>query len=216
MSTQPYVVVVGTDYSKPSERAFRAAYDQARRHAPAELHVLHVSLAQSEALLSPPPFAGFGGATLPSIEEQQARLVAYLDKLIVELPDFRTAKVQVIAHVLLDVPELGVIRLAADLGASLIVVGTHGRHGIARWLLGSVAEAVVRQAGCPVLVVPPEPTSLQVPQIEPPCPACVEARRASGSKELWCTTHREHHGRRHTYFQTDRVGADTNFPLVVR
>jgi nucleotide-binding universal stress UspA family protein len=42
---------------------------------------------------------------------------------------------------------------AADLKVDLIVLGTHGRKGIARALLGSVAEKVVRTAACPVLTV---------------------------------------------------------------
>jgi nucleotide-binding universal stress UspA family protein len=42
---------------------------------------------------------------------------------------------------------------AKDTGADLIVIGTHGRHGLARALLGSVAEKVVRTAPCPVLTV---------------------------------------------------------------
>src|SRR5262249_21941126 len=41
-----------------------------------------------------------------------------------------------------------------DIGADLIVVGTHGRTGIAHAVLGSVAERVVRRASCPVLTVP--------------------------------------------------------------
>jgi len=55
-----------------------------------------------------------------------------------------------------------------------------------------------------------------VPKIEPPCPRCVEARRASKGTELWCAQHNERHGRRHTYHQTDRLGADTNMPLALR
>lgn len=42
---------------------------------------------------------------------------------------------------------------ALELGADLIVMGTHGRRGISRWMLGSVAESVVRTARCPVLLV---------------------------------------------------------------
>ena len=45
-------------------------------------------------------------------------------------------------------------RAAAELAADLIVIGTHGRSGIRRWLLGSVAERVVRTARIPVLTVP--------------------------------------------------------------
>jgi nucleotide-binding universal stress UspA family protein len=43
---------------------------------------------------------------------------------------------------------------AKKVGASLIVVGTHGRTGIEHVLMGSVAERVVQRAACPVLVVP--------------------------------------------------------------
>jgi len=46
-----------------------------------------------------------------------------------------------------------IVKAAAEWPAELIVVGSHGRSGISRVMLGSVAEAVVRQATCPVLVV---------------------------------------------------------------
>jgi nucleotide-binding universal stress UspA family protein len=223
MSSKPYVIVVGTDYSTHAEKALRAAYEQARRCAPAELHVCHVSLASAAVgaeLAAPGPFpvafGGLGALPVLSLDEQKAQLVKYLDQLIATLPDFRDAQVRVFAHVLLDAPTFGVTGLASTLEANLIVVGSHGRHGVARWLLGSVAEAVVRQANCPVLVVPPEPEALKVPSIEPPCPDCVATRKSSANQELWCERHREHHGRRHTYHQNDRVGAETNLPLVMR
>ena len=50
-------------------------------------------------------------------------------------------------------------RVAAELKVDVIVVGSHGRGAIARILLGSVSEQVVRHAPCPVLVVRPEPES---------------------------------------------------------
>ena len=46
-----------------------------------------------------------------------------------------------------------ILQAADDAGADLIVMGTHGRGAIARALLGSTAEAVVRHANCPVLTV---------------------------------------------------------------
>ena len=46
-----------------------------------------------------------------------------------------------------------IVNLATDERAELIIMGTHGRHGMAHLLLGSVAERVVRTAPCPVLVV---------------------------------------------------------------
>ena len=51
-------------------------------------------------------------------------------------------------------PHAEILRQADALGADLLVVGTHGRHGFERLLLGSVTEKVVRKAKCPVMVVP--------------------------------------------------------------
>lgn len=50
-------------------------------------------------------------------------------------------------------PHTQIIDVARELGMDLIVISTHGRSGLARVLLGSTAERVVRHAGCPVLVV---------------------------------------------------------------
>jgi nucleotide-binding universal stress UspA family protein len=47
----------------------------------------------------------------------------------------------------------GIIHVAKELGCDLIVMGTHGRTGLSRLLLGSVAEEIVRRAPCPVLTV---------------------------------------------------------------
>ena len=49
-----------------------------------------------------------------------------------------------------------ILEAARESGAGLIVQATHGRRGLRRWLLGSVAEAVARQAPCPVLTIPPD------------------------------------------------------------
>ncbi len=57
-------------------------------------------------------------------------------------------------------PAAEIVRLAEEIGAEMIVMGTHGRTGLGHFLMGSVAEAVVRRAKCPVLTV----KSPQVPQ----------------------------------------------------
>jgi nucleotide-binding universal stress UspA family protein len=48
-------------------------------------------------------------------------------------------------------PAHAVVRLAKDENVDMIVIGTHGRTGLSRMLMGSVAEAIVRRAECPVL-----------------------------------------------------------------
>jgi nucleotide-binding universal stress UspA family protein len=217
MSNKPHVVVAGTDFSDEATRALRVACRQAVQHAPAELHVVHVCVAVNpEPAIPLAPFAGLAVLPILSLDEQRHALGKHLDEELAKLPEVAGAGVRVFGHVLVDTPSFGVTRLASELEADLIVIGTHGLHGIARWLLGSVAEGVVRQAQCPVLVVPPEPGKLAVPAIEPPCPRCLTARKASAGAEMWCEQHRERHGRRHTYYQSDRGAAETNMPLVVR
>jgi nucleotide-binding universal stress UspA family protein len=54
-----------------------------------------------------------------------------------------------------DAPELAIVRTARDIKADLIVMGTHGRHGIRRALLGSVTERVLRETDVPVITVNP-------------------------------------------------------------
>jgi nucleotide-binding universal stress UspA family protein len=61
-----------------------------------------------------------------------------------------------VQHALIDGPVVdALLRYAADVGADLVVMSTHGRSGIGRLVLGSVAEAVVRRAPCPVMLVRP-------------------------------------------------------------
>lgn len=216
MVSKPYVVVVGSDFSEHAARALRIAFDRAAEHDLSELHVLHVAaLAATEPVL-PAEVLGLVQVSLPDLEEHRQALSQYLDSELAKLPTGLKSHVRVFGHVILGVPSLALVQLASELDAQLLVVGTHGLHGIARWLLGSVAEGVVRQAHCPVLVIPPPATTLNPPAIEPACPRCLETRAQSQGAQLWCAQHRERHGRRHTYYQADRVGSDTNLPLVVR
>jgi nucleotide-binding universal stress UspA family protein len=216
MSKKPYVIVAGTDFSEEAVRALRVACQNAVQNAPAELHVVHVCSATTAAAAGVVPLAAVGGVPGLNLDDQRQVLSRHLAEELSKLPELAETRVRVVGHVVVDAPSFGVTRLASEMEADLIVVGTHGLHGVARWLIGSVAEGVVRQAQCPVLVVPPEPGKLAVPVIEPPCPRCVETRQASAGAEMWCEQHRERHGRRHTYHQTDRQAAETNMPLLVR
>jgi len=51
-------------------------------------------------------------------------------------------------------PAVAIMHCAAAKQAQLIIIGTHGRHGVTRFFMGSVAERVLREAPCAVLVVP--------------------------------------------------------------
>ncbi len=63
------------------------------------------------------------------------------------------AGVPVETKVLTGIPSEDIIRVAEELPADLIIMGTHGRAGMSHFLMGSVAEKVVRRAPCPVLTV---------------------------------------------------------------
>jgi nucleotide-binding universal stress UspA family protein len=217
--SKPYVIVVGIDYSEPSELAFDKAFELAAEKPRADVHVLNV-MALNLPALAPGVAYPNGGGSLPSLEAATERLEKHIQK---KLDAFRTARgyqatsgVRVVPHLRLDTPTYEIAQLAADLEADLVVVGTHGRRALSRVILGSVAEVTVRLSPCPVLVMRPKAAPAPIPTIQPACPRCVEARKATDGKEYWCEQHRERHGQRHTYHQGDRAAAETNMPLVVR
>ena len=73
-----------------------------------------------------------------------------------DVPDRTFPRVAIGARVELDARHDG--RTQAEVGADIIVIGSHGRTGLSRLLMGSVAEHVVRKAGCPVLTVKSPPS----------------------------------------------------------
>jgi nucleotide-binding universal stress UspA family protein len=94
-------------------------------------------------------------------------------------------------HVAVGIPAREILALAADLEADLVVVGSDETNRLERWLLGSVAELVAREARCSVLVARPNDYARGV-TIEPPCPDCVAARTKSSGDVLWCARHSSH------------------------
>jgi nucleotide-binding universal stress UspA family protein len=127
-------VLMATDFSDSAEAALGVAIEYARRmHA--RLHVLHV-------------FS-------PGEIELTQLLADALARAEPEVPVSATGAG--------GEPAEEILRCASRLPADLIVVGTHGRTGVSRLLLGSVAERVVRGARCPVLVVPAPPPPAAVP-----------------------------------------------------
>jgi nucleotide-binding universal stress UspA family protein len=129
-----------TDFSERSQDAFRLACSLARDHG-ARLILLHV--------IPPPQAVGYDAMPV---------LPAYPPGYRKELEE-KLRSWQVPANVLVDYRlEEGfaateIVRLASEIPCDLIVMGTHGRTGLGRLLLGSVAEQVLRKANCPVLSV---------------------------------------------------------------
>jgi nucleotide-binding universal stress UspA family protein len=213
---KPYVIVAACDYSETAELALEQAIEIGASRSSAELHVVNVvSLVPPAVFLDLPVYVGPRG--IP-ITEARADLARHVEKTIERVRDARgwhadVPSPRVVAHVRVGIPAEEIAQLCADVEADLAMLGTHGRRGVARILLGSVAEGVVRLAPCPVLVVRPKKI-LVGPAIEPACPECVETRRSTNGQSLWCAQHSERHGQRHTYHQGDRVSSDAGLPLV--
>jgi nucleotide-binding universal stress UspA family protein len=129
-----------TDFSPGSAAAFDHACQLARDYD-ARLVVLH-------AFGPVVPIGDEGVLLSNNIDELRAMAGKQLDAIRPATPTVRTEKL------LRDGPSTETILAAAsDLQADLIVMGTHGRTGFRRLLLGSVTEDVLRRAPCPVLTV---------------------------------------------------------------
>jgi len=134
-----HTILVPTDFSPRSESALRLASAIARDYG-ARLILLHV-------LETYPAFYGDGAMVLPPLAEDSEQARSLLDKLPVP------------AHILAErqVREgdaaIQILEAIGEFHADLIVMGTHGRTGLGRLLVGSVAENVMRKATCPVLTV---------------------------------------------------------------
>lgn len=133
-----------TDFSTGATLAFRLASSLARDYG-ARLLVLHV--------IEPPPVQGGMGVFMPPAEIDRDLLQ---EKLALE---FRDPQVLVEHRLAEGDPATEIIRVADEVQADVIVMGTHGRSGAGRLFIGSVAEKVVRAAACPVATVKsPQPS----------------------------------------------------------
>jgi len=140
-------ILVATDFSECSEVALTYARAIARQFN-ARLDVIHVVEIST--------VEGFEvGGYVTAIPAVQADLEtsedARLEALITD-DDRRQLAAQTVL-VMLKPPAQAVVDYAAREGVDLIVVGTHGRRGLAHMVMGSVAERIVRTAPCPVLTV---------------------------------------------------------------
>lgn len=140
-------ILVPVDFSALSD----AALEQAKLLAApldASVHVIHVVEERYAAGLWPVEVytAGTPQTFELLVREAEKRMTGLFTED--ERRQFRAT-----TDVLVGPPAHTIVDEAAHLGADLIVMGTHGRSGVAHMMIGSVAEKVVRSAPCPVLVV---------------------------------------------------------------
>ncbi len=130
------------------------------------------------------------------------KVLASLEEISGHQPDAHFPAIEIRTAV--GYPADEIVWLAASLDVDGIVIGSHGRRGLKRLLLGSVAEKVVRLAGCAVHVIREKnhDPDWKVPEIEPLCPDCATARGQSKGAVLWCARHSESHAHGHAYSYT--------------
>lgn len=150
---QQYEIVVGVDYSTLSGMALSTALDMAQKRD-ARIHVIAVAEGEGPRL----PEELKAGDRKRFLDQAQSTLERYLNR---ELETLASKGLAVDHDRILDAVDVGdpaerILALAEHVRADLIVVGTHGRRGLEHLVLGSVAETVLRNAPCPVLVVRPK------------------------------------------------------------
>jgi universal stress protein A len=154
-------VLVAFDFSETSKHALDYGRNLARAFG-GRLHVVHITdVVSTTAAQFYPEGPGDPEAKATHLAVNQIREVLAAEGLDVVAPAVRVS----------PDPAKAIVEYAKEVHADVIVVGTHGRSGMSRLLMGSVAEHVVRTAPCPVLVVRPREHEFVLPE-----PVTVAAR----------------------------------------
>jgi nucleotide-binding universal stress UspA family protein len=138
-------ILVATDYSEQATLALKIAARVARRFH-SRLHLLYVEAGQVYS-----PSAGLPSPLLEAVDITVAR--ERLHEYAAAIPEVRVLKHEEIVSS--GLASAALYETAATKGVDLVVVGSHGRSGLRKVVLGSVAEAAVRGLHCPVLVIGP-------------------------------------------------------------
>jgi|SRR5690242_1591529 nucleotide-binding universal stress UspA family protein len=148
---EPVRIIHATDFSTEADAAEAEAVRLARAFG-GELLLVHVATES--------PLYGettFGMNELKKVFEAQARWAE--GRLAERARSLASQGVTTGWRRRVGVPHEEIVKAAADEHAAYIIIGTHGRGGMGRFMLGSVADRVVRAAACPVVVVPPPTAS---------------------------------------------------------
>lgn len=146
-------ILCPVDYSESGNAAITYASSLAKEYD-AEIHLVHIydlPLAYVDG--------GFASAPIPSVPP--ADLDGEQSKLNAVTP---TSGVKYRHRLVVGSPVDELVKYVTEQNIDLIVMGTHGRTGLGRLLMGSVAEGVVRRASCPVLTIKQPAETLQASQ----------------------------------------------------
>ncbi len=139
-------ILYATDFSRASDAAFARAVAVARDNH-AQLLIVHVLSLWS-------PFVRVRNLPSATYLELQAASHRWVQQQVANLLiKVKRARMRVKVLLLEGEPHQRIVELARKKRADLVVIGTHGRTGLPKFLVGSVAERVVRLAPCPVMTV---------------------------------------------------------------
>jgi nucleotide-binding universal stress UspA family protein len=147
MSIFPTKILLATDGSTEAESAAQLAAELADKTG-SELHVVYVEVVPYSAQYSAAAAVGYDRELYEKIKEEGRQTLRKLTWQV-KLAGAAVAE----NHLRLGAPDEEIVRLAEAIGAGLIVMGSRGRGGVKRALMGSVSDSVVRNAHCPVTVV---------------------------------------------------------------
>jgi nucleotide-binding universal stress UspA family protein len=166
-SPAPYRVIAASDFSELGDRAVHEALRLCGLQGGSVLYVITVAAEAATGVRLPGPETRI----LPVTEAREAARLR-----VAQIVDSYRSQGQPIAmkeiavYLVTGSPAERIVALATAMDADLIVLGTHGRHGLSRVFLGSVATEVVERAPCGVFVIRPREFLLgeKLPQVEPP------------------------------------------------
>jgi universal stress protein A len=143
-------ILAATDFSEDSTLALSYAQELASKFG-AEIVLLHVDQPLAPVMMTPELGPAMDIGAMSRIAEEQ-RLLAQreLDKIV---KGIRDAGLKAKCLLKVGSPFLEILHTSQNEKIDLIVLGTHGRTGLAHVLMGSVAERVVQKAPCPVLTI---------------------------------------------------------------
>lgn len=190
-----YKILVAVAFDPSDRAAMQEGMKLAVRSAGSELHLVH-----AVATAFDPSRDG-----LPSASAAFERANEWL-RTRVEVEWQESGEREVIAHVRPGEAADVILQAAIDIDADLVIVGSRRNTGIRKLVLGSVAQRVLHDAHCPVLVaVPKDYTGTTAsPRVDPPCADCLAARKQTANAKFWCERHSKPYLQPHIYVPRDQ------------
>lgn len=192
--SNPYVILAALAFDETGESALREAAVLADQRPNSELHLVHVVREEASAATA---------SEIVTLDKRLAHAPALIQKHVEQV--WSSVPRRVVAHLRAGQPSRSILQTAVDIGADIVVVGTHRRAGLKKLMLGSVAQEVLEHAHCPVLIALAKDYAGKSHSdiIEPACQDCLNIRRSSNGEHYWCERHSRSYLKPHVYEPTE-------------